>query len=81
MHCSLMPHERPQAPQLAGSNCRSVQAPLHEVSPGAQTETQLPALQTWLPLQRMPQPPQFEGSLKVLMHRLPQLVNPWFPSH
>lgn len=50
----------PSVPQLLGLDCRSVQKPPPEVSPGRQV--QVPAVHTWSARQALPAWPQFCGS-------------------
>lgn len=65
----------PHAPQLLGSACRKVQAPLHNVWPPKHMAWQLKPVQICPAWQTVPQLPQFEGSVRATQ-RLPQRMNP-----
>jgi hypothetical protein len=61
---------------LSGSDCRSKQAPLHEVSPVGHVATHWPLSQDWPEGHARLQAPQLAGSLPRRTQRLLQLVVP-----
>jgi hypothetical protein len=66
-------HCVPQAPQFASSLFASTQEPLQFVRPGAQPSAHAPWLQTpCVPVQALPQAPQFFGSFARFVHSAPQ---------
>jgi hypothetical protein len=74
-------HWFPQPPQLAFDVSRSthvmpLRPPGQEVNPVEQPVAQLPATHMLPPPQRLPQPPQFLGSVWVSVHWTPQRVSP-----
>jgi hypothetical protein len=68
-HACPVGHLLPHPPQLAASVCVSTQAPRQTVFPAGQTHC--PPLQTWAPLQALPQVPQFAVSVWRLVQELP----------
>jgi hypothetical protein len=63
MHIWPAPSQRfPHPPQFSGSVSRSTHAPLHSVSPGAQTGVQIPAVHDSSCAHALPHAPQFSGS-------------------
>lgn len=68
-------HTVPQFPQCSGFVWRSTHWPPQLKSGGAQLATQLPFWQTLPETHRLPQEPQFCGSMSVFTHPFPHLVN------
>ena len=65
-------HVNPQPPQLDPSSWMLTHVPLHRVVPPLHEREQTPVLQTCPAPQALPQVPQLERSLDLLVHVLPQ---------
>jgi hypothetical protein len=79
VHAALMQlapvaHAVPQLPQSNGSVCRSTHALLQLVKPLEQLVVHAACEHTWLLAQRTPHPPQFLGSLWVLVQTPEQRI-------
>jgi hypothetical protein len=74
MHATPPGHIVPHVPQLRLSVERSTQAIPHSVSPVSQLPLQVPPTQVVPRMHRLPQPPQFAGSVSVSVHDAPQSV-------
>jgi len=75
-HTKLLAQIWAQKPQLFLSLVRFTHAFMQLARPCAQFTLQFPFEHTWPPMQRLPQEPQFRGSLAVSEQVIPHCVSP-----